>query len=100
MELERIPESIKGREVILSPLYASPMPWSPITEARETPLLAKQIRLQCPHCVGLVYVDLPYGWTTAKRQQLVHDAIDEHRKVCTGADATAGRVYTVEYPRA
>lgn len=75
------------------------MPWSPISEARETPYLAKQIRLQCPHCLGLVYVSLPYGWTTEKRQKLIHEGIDEHRKICTAADAVEGRVYSIEYPR-
>lgn len=82
------------------------MPWSPISEARESPFAAKQIRLQCPHCQGFAYAAIPWDVTTEtpagieKRQQLIKAAIDEHRVVCTGADATEGRVYTIEYPRA
>lgn len=75
------------------------MPWSPISEARETPLLAKQIRLQCPHCYGQVFVVLPYKPTSTKRTELIQEAINEHRRVCTVADVMDGFVYTIEYPR-
>jgi hypothetical protein len=76
------------------------MPWSPISEARESPATAKEIRLMCPHCNHSVFVYLPYkpgAWT---RQGLVRDAINEHRRVCTVADATDGYVYDIAYPRA
>jgi hypothetical protein len=76
------------------------MPWSPISEARESPATAKEIRLLCPHCKNSVYVVLPYkpgAWT---RQGLIREAIDEHRRVCTTADIMQGFVYDIEYPRA
>ncbi len=80
-------------------IYPLGVPWSPISEARESPYLAMQVRLQCPHCLGLVNVKLPYGWTDEVRMNLIRDGIDEHRRICTAADATEGRVYTIEYPR-
>lgn len=70
-----------------------------ITEARERAGLAKQVRLQCPHCLGFAYANIPWDATVETRQQEIHNAINEHRVVCTGADATEGRVYTIEYPR-
>jgi hypothetical protein len=76
------------------------MPWSPISEARESPATAKEIRLMCPHCKGFVNVYLPYkpgAWT---RQGLIREAIDEHRRVCTVGDAVEGYVYDIQYPRA
>ncbi len=76
------------------------MPWTPISEARQTPQTAKQIRLMCPHCHGFAFVDVPYGCSYIERQRLVKKAIDEHRVVCVSADATEGRVYQIEYPRA
>ena len=76
------------------------MPWSPITEARESPASAKEFRLMCPHCLNSLYVYLPYkpgAWT---RQGLIREAIDEHRRVCTKADMTNSYVYDIQYPRA
>lgn len=77
------------------------MPWVPgsISESRESAITAKQIRLQCPHCQGFAYANVPWDATAEKRQQLVSAAINEHRVVCTGAEATEGRVYSIEYPR-
>lgn len=76
------------------------MPWSPISEARETPWAARQIRLMCPHCKGFAFADIPWNSTAEKRQIIVRKSIEEHRGICTGADATEGRVFKIEYPRA
>lgn len=76
------------------------MPWVPITEARVAPQDAKQVRLQCPHCQGFAYADIPWDATSERRQQEIKKSIDEHRLVCTGADAIEGRVYEIQYPRA
>lgn len=70
-----------------------------ISETRQTLAAAKQLRLQCPHCKGFAFADIPWDATSEKRQQLISAAINEHRVVCTGADATEGRVYSIEYPR-
>lgn len=76
------------------------MPWSPISEARQTIATAKEVRLLCPHCQGFAIAHIPWDATAELRQQEISAAINEHRVVCTGADATEGRVYTIEYPRA
>ncbi len=76
------------------------MPWVPISEARQTPMAAKQVRLQCPHCHGFAFADIPWGCTSEVRQKKIKKAIDEHRLVCTVADVTEGRVYEIQYPRA
>lgn len=75
------------------------MPWSSISEARETMVTAKSVRLLCPHCSGHVHVMVPWNAEPMDRQRLISAAINEHRVICTGADATEGRVYTIEYPR-
>lgn len=78
------------------------MPWVPgsISEDRQNFATAKEVRLQCPHCLGFAYANVPWNSTSEQRQVLIKTAIDEHRGVCTGADATEGRVYAIEYPRA
>lgn len=78
------------------------MPWVPgsISEARTPAALARQVRLQCPHCHGFAFANIPWDATGPKRQELIKAAIEEHRGLCTGADATEGRVYVIEYPRA
>lgn len=76
------------------------MPWVPITEARQTPQEAKQVRLQCPHCHGFAYATIPWNATSERRQIEIKKAIDEHRGICTVADAIEGRVYEIQYPRA
>lgn len=78
------------------------MPWIPgsISEARQSLATAKQVRLQCPHCHGFAYAEIPTNATAEKRGQLISASINEHRVVCTAADATEGRVYSIEYPRA
>jgi hypothetical protein len=78
------------------------MPWVPrqIGESRVAPALAKQVRLQCPHCHGFAFANIPWDATSERRQQEIKKAIDEHRGVCTGADAIEGRVYQIDYPRA
>ena len=76
------------------------MPYSSYSEARDPAMLAKEVRLVCPHCKSSVYVPIPYkpgAWT---RQGLIREAIDEHRRVCTAADMMQGFVYDIEYPRA
>jgi hypothetical protein len=81
------------------------MPWVPISEARQTPQEAKQVRLQCPHCHGFAYADIPYyapegvNYETM-RHDLIKKAIDEHRVVCAAGEATETRVYEIQYPRA
>ena len=76
------------------------MPWSSYSEAREFAALAKQVRLLCPHCQGQVFVTMPHKPPQLKRQKLIREAIDEHRRVCTVAEITDGFVYSIEYPRA
>ena len=78
------------------------MPWVPrtINEARVDPIKAKQVRLLCPHCHGFAYADIPWDATAGQRHDRIKAEIDEHRVVCTGADAIEGRVYQIEYPRA
>lgn len=76
------------------------MPWSPYSEAREIAAVAKQVRLQCPHCHGQVFVTMPHKPPAVKRQKLIREAIDEHRRVCTAADILDGFVYDIQYPRA
>lgn len=76
-----------------------PMPWSPISEARESPATANEVQLMCPHgCVVTVYLPYkPEAWT---RQGLIREAINEHRRVCTVGEASEGYVYDIQYPRA
>ena len=64
-----------------------------------TPVAAKQVRLLCPHCNNSVYVVLPYRPTVLRRQQLIREAIDEHRRLCVKAPSEAGRVFRIDYPR-
>ena len=70
-----------------------------ISETRESPLIAKTIRLICPHCNGTCFPDLPYKPTAEQRQQAIRNAIEEHRKICTAAPVEAERVYEITYPR-
>ena len=78
------------------------MPWfarSVVAAPVAAPVDAKEVRLMCPHCQGFATAKVPLGATSWRRQQLIRDAIDEHRVVCTAADATEGRVYRIDYPR-
>lgn len=70
-----------------------------ISENRERPWLAKEIRLMCPHCQSFCFVSLPWDVTPLGRQIIMRDAIEEHRKICEKAPAESGRVYRVDYPR-
>lgn len=65
------------------------MVWIRASEDRVAPQDAKEKRLLCPHCQGAVY-------TSPER---ISEAIDEHRRICTGASVEVGRVYRIDYPR-
>lgn len=68
-------------------------------ERRAEPWKAKGIALQCPNCLTLVEVTLPWDVTTEKRQLLISEAVGEHRRVCIAVPADSGRVYQISYPR-
>lgn len=69
------------------------------TERRAEPWKATGVALQCPHCLSLVEVTLPHGVTVAMRQNLIAEAVNEHRATCLVAAADEGRVYQISYPR-
>lgn len=71
-----------------------------IREDRQPLAQAKELRLQCPHCSGVVHIKLAYPFTAIRRQRAISQAIDEHRRLCDKAPPEASRVYTIEYPRA
>ena len=77
------------------------MKWAPrsISETRQTLAEAKQIRLLCPHCSKPVYASFEYPFTAERRQRVIKEAIDEHRKLCPKAPPEAQRVYRIDYPR-
>lgn len=58
-----------------------------------------QVRLLCPHCTGALYVTLAWPYTSQRRQAAIKDAVDSHRKECSGAPPEAQRVYEIHYPR-
>ena len=68
-------------------------------ERRAEPWKTKGVALQCPNCLSLVEVNLPYGVTAEKRQTLIAAAVGEHRVVCVAAPSDEGRVYQISYPR-
>jgi len=80
---------------------ASPvrLPRVRISESADSPLVAKEVALQCPHCDKFAYVRLPYQPTVLERQLLIREAIDEHRRNCDKAPSDAGRVVKIAYPR-
>ena len=55
--------------------------------------------LQCPHCLGMAYVSLPWNVTAEQRIQRISKMIEEHRTICSAAPPEAARVYTMNYPR-
>lgn len=68
-------------------------------ERRADPWKAKGVALQCPHCLSLVEVTLPWDVTVGKRQALISEAVGEHRRLCLAAPAEESRVYQISYPR-
>ena len=70
-----------------------------VRETSEGPFTAREVRLQCPHCAGAVYVPLPWNVTMEQRTQLITAAITEHRVLCSGAPPEAQRIYKITYPR-
>lgn len=68
-------------------------------ERRAEPWKAKGVALQCPNCLSLVEVTLPYNITVSLRQELIGEAVGEHRRVCLAAPSDEGRVYQISYPR-
>jgi hypothetical protein len=68
-------------------------------ETSQSPVEAREVRLQCPHCLGLVYVPLPWNPTAEQRQRVISEAISEHRRLCSAAPPEAERVYQITYPR-
>jgi hypothetical protein len=71
-----------------------------IRETVHSPWEAKEVRLMCPHCSGVVYVPLPLNVTSEQRQAKISEAISEHRRLCSEAPPEEGRVYSITYPRA
>jgi len=78
------------------------MPWfqRTISETRDLAALAKEVRLLCPHCSASVYVSVPVGCTSLKRQELIKDGVDEHRRLCPSVESANEVVYRIDYPRA
>lgn len=70
-----------------------------VGEHFENPMDARQVKLGCPYCNALIVANLPYRPTAEKRMEAIKAVIDEHRKVCVGADALQGRTYSITYPR-
>lgn len=70
-----------------------------LNERRAEPWKTKGIALQCPNCLSLVEVTLPLDVTVEKRQNLITEAVGEHRRLCIAAAADEGRVYQISYPR-
>lgn len=68
-------------------------------ERRAEPWKAKGVALQCPNCLSLVEVAIPYDSTAEKRQKLISLAIGEHRTLCLASTVEEGRVYQIHYPR-
>lgn len=63
------------------------------------PVEAREARLMCPNCLQSVYVRLPYFVTAEQRQREIHEAISEHRVLCSAAPPEIERVYSITYPR-
>jgi hypothetical protein len=47
-----------------------------------------------------MYVKLAWPFTPERRQQAMHDAVEDHRRQCAKAPPEAKRVYRIDYPRA
>ena len=71
-----------------------------IRELSQGPSEAKEARLMCPHCHGVIYVRFPWNVTAEQRRGTISEAISEHRRLCSQAPPEEGRVYSVSYPRA
>lgn len=78
------------------------MTWEPrsINEDRQTVAQAKEFKLMCGHCNGVVYVKLEYPYTEELKMQARKAAIEEHRGLCPKAPPGAFRVWSIERPRA
>jgi hypothetical protein len=70
-----------------------------VRETSDGPFKAKELRLQCPHCLGVVYVRLPWKPTAEQRTRVISAAITEHRVLCSAAPPEAERIYRITYPR-
>lgn len=70
-----------------------------VTQVKEI-AQANETRFLCPHCNNSFFVQLdwPYG-PTPKNQERKREAIEEHRRNCSGAPPEAGRVFSIDYPR-
>lgn len=77
------------------------MPWfqRSISETREAPAVAKEVKLLCPHCSASVFVSVPYGSTSLARQEFIKEAVEEHRRLCPSLESSNEVVYRIDYPR-
>lgn len=70
-----------------------------VSEPRQQAARSKEIRLLCPHCHSAVFVSLNWPYDGIERQRMISEAINEHRRLCSGAPPEAQRVYRIDYPR-
>ncbi len=71
-----------------------------VSKNRQTVAEAKTVLLKCPYCPASLEVWFGHGFTPEQKHEARKAAVDEHRRLCSGAPPEAQRVYTIHYPRA
>lgn len=60
---------------------------------------SREVALQCDACGKRAYGQMPYRPTAEQRLAVIRAAMDEHRRVCSGAPPEAVRKFEIIYQR-